>query len=190
MNHLEAQSYIMPFIEGKVPENRQADFVMHMKNCPICHEELEVYYTLLSGMRQLDGRETVSVDFSKNLARELGEMEHKVKSRRTFRLSAFSIFIAAAMVVIMIVYAGGLNRVYRFEQETKLSNQGNEYFADELGAYLIYDKTDHIRKSEYIDSLDDISDFDRIRGFNRLESDYNSMMDVGEELADVEITTD
>ena len=190
MNHLEAQSYIMPFIEGKVPENRQADFVMHMNNCPKCHEELEVYYTLLSGMRQLDGRETVSGDFSKNLAKELGDMEKKVKNRRTFRLSAFSIFLAAAIVVIMAVYAGGLNKVYKFEQDTKLSNQGEAYFANELGTYLIYDKTDNIKKSEYIDSLDDVSDFDRIRGFNRLEEDYNSMMDVGEELADVEVTTD
>ena len=101
-----------------------------------------------------------------------------------------SIFLAAAMIVILFVYAGGLNRVYKFEQDTKLSNQGECYFADELGAYLIYDKTDHIKKSEYYESLDDISDFERIRGFNRLEEDYNSMMNVGEELADVEITTD
>ena len=41
MEHLEAQSYIMPFIDGKVPDSKQSAFVIHMKNCKKCHEEME-----------------------------------------------------------------------------------------------------------------------------------------------------
>ncbi len=67
MTHLEAQSYIMPFIEGKVPDNKQEDFVIHMKNCKKCHEELEIYYTLLVGMKQLDNRTDVNMDLTADL---------------------------------------------------------------------------------------------------------------------------
>ena len=47
----------MPFINGQIPPEKQEEFVMHMKNCPKCHEELEVYYILLNGMKHLDSNE-------------------------------------------------------------------------------------------------------------------------------------
>ena len=63
MNHLEAQSYIIPFIEHRIPDSKQEDFVMHMQSCPKCHEELEVYFTLLVGMQQLDHNEKLCSNF-------------------------------------------------------------------------------------------------------------------------------
>ena len=51
MNHLEAQSNIMPFINGQIPPDKQEEFVMHMNSCSKCHEELEVYYILLEGQK-------------------------------------------------------------------------------------------------------------------------------------------
>ena len=77
MNHLEAQSYIMPFIDGKIPVNKQNDFVIHMKNCKKCHEELEIYYTLMVGMRQLDNKQELSTDFNRDLELELSKLKNQ-----------------------------------------------------------------------------------------------------------------
>ena len=77
MNHLEAQSYIMPFIEGKLPENKNEDFFIHMNSCPKCREELEIYYTLIVGMKQIDNKQEVATDFSADLDRNLKKLEHK-----------------------------------------------------------------------------------------------------------------
>ena len=97
MTHLEAQSYIMPFIEHKVPHDKQEDFVLHMKSCKKCHEELEIYYTLLVGMRQLDNKEVLSTDFNKDLDRDLKALSHGVRNRKSFKVSAF--FKSTALII-------------------------------------------------------------------------------------------
>ena len=91
MEHLEAQSYIMPFIDGKIPSDKQDGFVLHMKNCKKCHEELEIYYTLMVGMRQLDNNQDLSADFNKDLERELNRLSSRAKNKLRVKISAFSI---------------------------------------------------------------------------------------------------
>ena len=93
MDHLEAQSYIMPFIEGKIPEEKQVDFVLHMRNCPKCYDELETYYTLIVGMRQLSDNKKMSTDFKKNLDQDLTKLLSKAKGRKNIRFSAYSFIL-------------------------------------------------------------------------------------------------
>ena len=190
MNHLEAQSYIMPFIEGKIPDNKQEDFVMHMKNCKKCHEELEIYYTLLVGMKQLDNRTKLSTDFNKDLENELKAMGHHVRKRKNVKVSAFSIIMAGAIIVISLLYAGVLNKIYSFEQYTKELNQGEYYFSFMLHDELIYDNHDRIYESDQLTKSDKVTDFDRIRGYNQMEKEYGNIINIGEGMMNVETTSD
>ena len=190
MNHLEAQSYIMPFIEGKVPDNKQEDFVMHMKNCKKCHEELEIYYTLLVGMKQLDNKSKLSTDFSKDLEAELKAMGHHVRKKKNFKVSAFSFVMAGTIIVIGLLYAGVLNKVFSFEQYTKELNQGEYYFSYMLHDNLIYDNSDRIYESDILRKGDSVTDFDRIKGYNRMEKEYDNIINIGEGLTDVKTTSD
>ena len=190
MNHFEAQSYIMPFIDGKIPENKKGDFVMHMKNCKKCHDELEIYYTLLVGMKELDNKKSLSVDFSKDLENKLKQMEHKVRNRRSVKVSLFSIIMAFVILFVGLLYAGCLSEVYDFEQRTKLINQGDYYFSDKLDTLIIGDKLDRIENSKSYKTKKDITYFDRIRGYRSIEEDYDVMEKVGEDMLNVEATTD
>ena len=54
MNCLEAQSKIVAFIEDKLDNGEKLEFIRHIRSCNNCAEELEIYYTLLVGMKQLD----------------------------------------------------------------------------------------------------------------------------------------
>ena len=190
MTHLEAQSYIMPFIEGKVPDNKQEDFVIHMKNCKKCHEELEIYYTLLVGMKQLDTHSDVTMDLNADLERELNRMSHRVRNRRGVKISAFSIIMAIFIVIGTIIYAGILNRVYAFEQNTKHIEQGSHYYRDYIGDIMCLDDKDNIEKSMLIETEKQISDYERIRGFIRLVDDYDRILKLGEDIGNHEATTD
>ena len=53
MTCLEAQSKIMAFIENKLPDDELKEFIKHVKNCENCSEELEIYYTLIVGMKKI-----------------------------------------------------------------------------------------------------------------------------------------
>ncbi len=190
MTHLEAQSYIMPFIEHKVPHDKQEDFVLHMKSCKKCHEELEIYYTLLVGMRQLDNKEELSTDFSKDLDRDLKSLSHGVRNRKSFKVSAFSIVLSSILVIGLFFYAGFLNKIYRFEQFIKNTEQGDYYFKDTFDGVILVGDEDVVDESNKIQESKKVSDYERILGYKRLVNDYDRLMEIGEELNNVEVTTD
>ena len=190
MNHLEAQSYIMPFIDGKVPVNKQSDFVLHMKNCKKCHEELEIYYTLMVGMRQLDNKQSFSTDFKRDLETELTRMGHRVKTKKRLSVSAFSIVFTTIIVLGVFLYAGGLTEVYSYEQRTKLASQGENYFNKSLEDNLMLDYSDRVYKSDEIIKSAQITDFQRIDGYVRMENDLERIYEIGEGIKNVEASAD
>ena len=67
MNCLEAQSKIIAYIDNKLEKEEKTDFLKHITRCKDCKEELNIYYTMIEGMRQLDSNLPLSRDFSKEL---------------------------------------------------------------------------------------------------------------------------
>ena len=57
MNCKEVQRQLVPYINGELQEKAEEEFVRHVRHCPDCYEELEVYATVFAGIRQLDGAE-------------------------------------------------------------------------------------------------------------------------------------
>ena len=130
MTCLEAQSNIMAFVEKKLPDDKVTDFVRHMRYCKNCSEELEIYYTLVVGMRQLDNNEELSKDFKEELNKELNRLDHKVKSVKRFKISTFSVVFVVAVVIMFFWYTRILGKVYNIEQSILKQQQGETYFYD------------------------------------------------------------
>ena len=104
MTCLEAQSNIMAFIDNKLPDERIAEFVHHVRYCPNCMEELEIYYTLIVGMRQLDNNDELSHDFKQQLNNELERLENKVKNAKRAKVSTFGVVFGFAVVLLLFFY--------------------------------------------------------------------------------------
>ncbi len=182
MNHLEAQSYIIPFIEHRIPDSKQEDFVMHMQSCPKCHEELEVYYTLLVGMQQLDHNEKLCSNFEKDLDLQLVKLGRKVRNRRGVRVSAFSIVMALAITFGILFYGSCISRVYNFEQATKKEYQGEYYFADSFYPDLTFHENDYVEEA-LNNQEEKITDFQRIRKYRKLRDDQDKLLQLTDKIA-------
>ncbi len=78
MNCMKAQSMITPFINNKLSLNETEEFIDHVSSCPDCREELEVYYALLTAMRQLDEDKNISSDFGQELNQKLERAKEKI----------------------------------------------------------------------------------------------------------------
>ncbi len=50
----EAEQMIMPYINGQLTDEELEEFLIHVKDCSECREELEIYFTVDCGIRQLD----------------------------------------------------------------------------------------------------------------------------------------
>lgn len=78
MTCLKAQGMITPFINNKLSVKELEEFLEHVNSCPDCREELEFYYTLLTGMKQLDEDKNLSNDFQLELSVKLKKAQDKV----------------------------------------------------------------------------------------------------------------
>ena len=50
----EAQQMVMPYINHQLSDEDLEAFLLHVKGCLDCREELEIYFTVDYGLRQLD----------------------------------------------------------------------------------------------------------------------------------------
>ena len=50
----DAQRLVTPYINGSITDQELEEFLKHIDSCPDCREELEIYFTVDVGIRQLD----------------------------------------------------------------------------------------------------------------------------------------
>ncbi len=74
----KAQSMITPFINNKLNLKEMEAFIDHVSSCPVCKEELEVYYALLTAMKQLDEDKNLSSDFGMELDQKLERSKERI----------------------------------------------------------------------------------------------------------------
>ncbi len=181
MTCLEAQSNIMSFIDKKLPGDTASDFVKHMRYCKNCREELEIYYTLLTGMRQLDSGEELSHDFKKDLEDDLNRIDHKIRQKHRFRVSAFGIIFAICCVALLLFYDQILNRVYDSEQRMKKEAQGDTYFYDYYSDYISLVGVDFIDAYKRVLPPVEVTDYERIQMYNLVHPFVTEPPEDGEE---------
>ena len=116
MNCLEAQSKIMAFIENKLPDDELREFIKHVRSCKNCYEELDIYYTLIVGMKQLDESDNISTDFKNALDKHLEEEMNRLTTVKRIANSTILVGIAAVVAGLIWLYSGVLDKVYNYEQ--------------------------------------------------------------------------
>lgn len=159
MNCLEAQSKIMAFIENKLPDDELREFIKHVRSCPNCYEELDIYYTLIVGMKQLDESDNISTDFKNALDKHLEEEMNRLTTVKRIANSTIMVGLAAVVAGLIWLYSGALDKVYNYEQNSKLSEQPEYYYAKFFEPRLLDD-------SQY-----DMSDIDRYYAEQDAETD-------------------
>lgn len=104
MDCREAQALIMPFIEGTLSDEQTEKFLDHIDQCTDCYDELEVYYIVMVGVKQLDDEEHLIVDFNGDLKKYISYKKEQLakKHSRTARIRA-----VCAFVIVFMVTAGG-----------------------------------------------------------------------------------
>jgi hypothetical protein len=78
MTCIKAQAMITPFINNKLTIKELEEFLEHVNSCDGCREELEVYYALLTAMKQLDEDKNLSSNYSQELVDKLEKSHEKV----------------------------------------------------------------------------------------------------------------
>lgn len=102
MNCKETQRLLVPYINGELEEKEEENFVKHVRNCPECYEELEVYATVFAGIRQLDGAEE-KIDYRTLVEDSLETSEEDVIDEHFLGTYTFLLRTAATMVLFYMM---------------------------------------------------------------------------------------
>ncbi|MBR5509601.1 MAG: zf-HC2 domain-containing protein [Lachnospiraceae bacterium] len=94
----EAQRLLVPYINGELETKEEDEFVRHVRQCPECYEELEVYATVFAGIRQLDGSED-EIDYRTLVEDSLATTDEDMKDERF--LNGYSFFLRTAATVVL-----------------------------------------------------------------------------------------
>lgn len=74
----KAQGLITTFINDELKIDELEEFIQHIQSCAECREELDVYYALLTAMKQLDEDKHLSDDFSQDLKEKLERSQERI----------------------------------------------------------------------------------------------------------------
>lgn len=78
MTCMEAQGLITAFINDELSIGELEEFIWHIQSCDDCMEELEVYYALLTAMKQLDEDRNLSDDFNQELKEKIDRAQDRI----------------------------------------------------------------------------------------------------------------
>ncbi len=88
----------MPYIHHEIEEEKMEEFLEHVEQCEDCREELEIYYTVEAGIRQLD-EDTDDYNIK-------GDMENDQQASRqliyTRRLLSIARYASDTLIVLCV----------------------------------------------------------------------------------------
>lgn len=164
----EAQGLIMPYINNELDVNQLEKFLEHIESCSDCKEELEVYFTLLTGMRQLDEDKNLSGDFHIDFEKSLRKSEERISRAKLNYARKRMIYIIICFVFSVMVNANS-NEVIEFETPTEITDESTY----SMEYYYFLDKPTLLNK-EIEKHYEDIIEFiikhqtDKAIDFNRI----------------------
>ena len=101
-----AQQKIMAYIQRQLNDRELEDFIEHIRNCPTCSEELEVYFTIYYALEKLDQDEQGSYNMQELLEKDLEQAKRKVQKRTVLKFYRRLFLAACACVVVMLAATG------------------------------------------------------------------------------------
>ena len=98
----QAEKMVMPFIDYQLSEQELEDFLIHVETGPSCKEELEIYYTVSAGLKQLDSG-TGAYDIAGALEDTLDMAWMKVRTMKLRKVICYAVNTLSVTGVLTIL---------------------------------------------------------------------------------------
>lgn len=96
----EAEKLVMPYIKDELTDEELQEFLSHMEFCPDCREELEIYFTMDVGIRQLDS-ETGNYNIKGALESALEQSRHRLYIIRVIKIARYAVSTLSIMALMI-----------------------------------------------------------------------------------------
>jgi hypothetical protein len=142
----KAQSMITPFINNKLTMKETEDFINHVSTCPVCKEELEVYYALLTAMKQLEDDKNLSSDFGLELDQKLEWSRERILHAKFTYYRKKIIMFLTIIILAFILSIGYANRSTPERTVTQSSFRLRNTFREEPSDYYEFMLQEYLKR--------------------------------------------
>lgn len=104
MDCKEAQRLVHSFLKGEMSEQKRYEFIMHVRICKECMDELRLEFITTEGLNLLD--EDDSIDLNSYLDKILATGVHKNKVKRHVKASFVAVAAVIACVLLLVGSSG------------------------------------------------------------------------------------
>lgn len=104
----EAENLVMPYIRHKLDIGQVEEFLEHIDTCENCREELEIYYTVEVGIRQLDSdTDTDHYNIKGDMEADIMASKQEIYKLRFIRILHYAAdtLMVMSLVVMLILQA-------------------------------------------------------------------------------------
>lgn len=98
----EAERLVMPYIRDELTDEELREFLEHLETCPDCREELEIYFTVEAGIRQLES-ETGNYNIKGALESALEHSSQRLQAIRLIKIAKYAVSTLSIMALIITV---------------------------------------------------------------------------------------
>ena len=102
----EVERLVMPYINGSITDEELEGFLEHIETCENCREELEIYFTVDVGIRQLDqGTGTYNIKGALETALALSRQRiHTLHLLQTARYAVNTLCFWSVLMILIIQF--------------------------------------------------------------------------------------
>ena len=124
----EAERLVTPYIQDKLSGDELEAFLEHLEHCRNCQEELEIYFMVDVGLKQLDTG-SGTFDIMGALQKRIAESYARVRRMWRFRKMEYAVNtlgVMAVLVTVMLqvrIWLAPLKKQQVIEQETETDGQ-------------------------------------------------------------------
>lgn len=98
----EAEALVMPYIKDDLTDEELREFLEHIETCPDCWEELEIYFTVDVGIRQLDS-ETGNYNIKGALEAAVEQSKQRLEAVRLLKIARYALSTLCVMALVLTV---------------------------------------------------------------------------------------
>lgn len=116
MECFEVDTKIISYLEHTLDDLELEEFLKHLNECEECRNEVELYFTLIEGLNQMDEDEIQVFDFRTEFQKQRKQRLKDVTLRKRYRglTDRFVLFFVIAIVLLGFLY--GFFHRYDYEK--------------------------------------------------------------------------
>lgn len=100
----EIQKYIKPYAEDELEMMDMINLVEHIQRCKDCYEELEIYYILIHGLKEIENDEKFGAfNIKKELDDRIKYSKKVIRVYKSFRNYCKSVFVVASICLLVVL---------------------------------------------------------------------------------------